>query len=214
MIIVEIHEKYRRPALEIVLTKLHAGGKFDDKAYRVSGGLHGVGVSVVNALSEFLEAEVYRNGRIYFQRYEKGIPVSKVKVKGETNKRGTSIRFFPDRSIFNSIEFDFDIISRRMRELAYLTRSLRISINDRRIGKKREYFYEGGIVSFVEDLNRNKEVIHPKPIYIYGKRDSIIIEVAIQYNSSYKETLLTFANNINTKEGGTHLIGFKSALNA
>ncbi|HDI79312.1 MAG TPA: DNA topoisomerase (ATP-hydrolyzing) subunit B, partial [Desulfobacteraceae bacterium] len=209
---VDIHETEKISALEVVMTRLHAGGKFDNKIYKVAGGLHGVGVSVVNALSEFLEAEVYRNGRIYFQRYEKGIPVSKVKVKGETNKRGTSIRFFPDRSIFNSIEFDFDIISRRMRELAYLTRSLRISINDRRIGKKREYFYEGGIVSFVEDLNRNKEVIHPKPIYIYGKRDSIIIEVAIQYNSSYKETLLTFANNINTKEGGTHLIGFKSAL--
>ena len=208
---VDLHETEKRPALEIVMTKLHAGGKFDNNVYKVAGGLHGVGVSVVNALSEFLEVEVYRDGKIYYQRYERGEPKTDLIIKGETDKTGTRIRFKPDKEIFETTRFDFEIISKRMRELAFLTKGIYIKVLDERTGKKKEFLYEGGIVSFVEYLNQNKDVLH-KPIYISGERNGIIVEVAIQYNSGYKETVFTYANNINTTEGGTHLIGFKSAL--
>ena len=194
------------------MTKLHAGGKFDNKSYKVSGGLHGVGVSVVNALSEFLEVEVFLDGKVHFQRYERGIVKTKLKVKGETKKRGTNILFRPDPEIFENIEFDFDYLSKRMRELSFLTKGVRIKISDERTGRKKDFIYEGGINSFVEYINKNKEVLHKKPIYISGEKNEVIMEVALQYNNSYKEKIFTFANNINTGEGGSHLIGFKSAI--
>ncbi len=209
---VDVHETEGIPALELVMTRLHAGGKFDNKTYTVSGGLHGVGVSVVNALSEFLEVEVYRNGKIYTQRFEHGQKVTELKILGETKRRGTRIHFRPDPSIFSDIHFDFEVLASRMRELSFLTRGVKIRISDERTGKKKEFIYEGGIRSFVEYLNRNREVIHPEPIYISGEKNKVIAEIAFQYNNSYKENIFTFANNINTKEGGTHLIGFKSAL--
>ncbi len=201
-----------RSAAEIVLTELHAGGKFEAKAYRVSGGLHGVGVSVVNALSEWLELEVKRNGKVYQQRYERGKPVVPFKEIGKAKRTGTKITFKPDPEIFETTEFNYDTLRQRLRELAFLNKGLKIVLEDERSGKKDEFFYKGGIVSFVEHLNKNKTTLHPKPIYIYGERDSIIVEIALQYNDGYAETIYTFANNINTREGGTHLIGFKSAL--
>jgi DNA gyrase subunit B len=209
---VDIHETEKVPALEVVMTRLHAGGKFDNKSYKVSGGLHGVGVSVVNALSEFLEAEVHRDGKVYFQRFERGEKKTALKVMGDTQKRGTRIHFRPDRKIFETIEFDFDILARRMRELAFLTKGVRIRIGDEQTGKKKEFLYEGGVKSFVEYLNKNRATLQPHPIYISGEKNSIIMEVAVQYNDSYNDIIFTFANNINTREGGTHLIGFKSAL--
>jgi DNA gyrase subunit B len=209
---VDMHKGANMPALEVVMTKLHAGGKFDRKSYKVSGGLHGVGVSVVNALSEYLEVEVYRNHQVYFQRYERGATKSALEIRGQADRTGTSIRFLPDPTIFELLDFDFDTIARRMRELSFLTKGLRIKIVDERTGKKRDFLYQGGILSFVEYLNTNKEVLHPKPIYITGDKNGVLIEAAFQYNNSYKENLFTFANNINTREGGTHLIGFKSAL--
>ena len=209
---VGMHRTEKIPALEVVMTRLHAGGKFDNKSYKVSGGLHGVGVSVVNALSEFLEAEVYLDGKVYFQRYERGVVKSDLKILRETGKRGTSILFKPDSEIFENTDFDFDTLAKRMRELSFLTKGVRIEISDERTGKKRNFIYEGGINSFVEYLNKNEEVIHDKPIYISGEKNDVIIEVAIQYNNSYKEKIFTFANNIKTGEGGSHLIGFKSAI--
>ncbi len=209
---VDIHETEGVPALEVVMTKLHAGGKFDNKAYKVSGGLHGVGVSVVNALSEFLVAEVWRDGKVYIQEYRRGEKVTDVKVVGETTKTGTKIHFRPDPEIFGQVRLDFEILAKRMRELAFLTKGVKIVISDERSGRKKEFLYEGGIVSFVEYLNKNRDVIHPKPIYISGKKNGIIMEIALQYNSSYKENIFSFANNINTKEGGTHLSGFRAAL--
>ena len=207
-----IHKTEKIPALEVVMTKLHAGGKFDNKSYKVSGGLHGVGVSVVNALSEFLEVDVYLNEKTYHQKYEKGLAKSTLKETRETKKRGTQILFKPDSTIFESIEFDFDTLAKRMRELAFLTKGVRIRISDERTGQKKEFLYEGGIKSFVEYLNKNKEVLHKKQIYFNGEKNNILMEVAMQYNNSYKEKLFTFANNINTSEGGSHLIGFKSAI--
>lgn len=209
---VDMHKSANMPALEVVMTKLHAGGKFDNKSYKVSGGLHGVGVSVVNALSEYLEVEVYRDGKIYFQRYERGKTKNELEIRGETERTGTRVDFLPDSTIFETLVLDFETLAKRMRELSFLTKGLRIKIADERSGKKRDFFYEGGIISFVEYLNKNKEVLHEKPIYISGERNGVVIEVALQYNNSYKENLFTFANNINTQEGGTHLIGFKSAL--
>jgi len=209
---VDMHKGANMPALEVVMTKLHAGGKFDNKSYKVSGGLHGVGVSVVNALSEYLEVEVYRNRKIYFQRYERGATKTELEIRGETEGTGTSIHFLPDSSIFEFLDFDFETLAMRMRELSFLTKGLRIKIVDERTGKKRDFLYEGGILSFVEYLNANKEVLHPKPIFINGEKNGVVIEAAFQYNTSYKENLFTFANNINTREGGSHLIGFKSAL--
>ncbi len=209
---VDMHKSANMPALEVVMTKLHAGGKFDNKSYKVSGGLHGVGVSVVNALSEYLKVEVYRDGKVYFQMYEKGETKNKLEIRGETERTGTRIDFLPDSTIFETLVFDFETLAKRMRELSFLTKGLRIKIADERSGKKRDFLYEGGIKSFVEYLNKNKEVLHKKPIYISGEKSGVLIEAAFQYNSSYKENLFTFANNINTQEGGTHLIGFKSAL--
>jgi DNA gyrase subunit B len=209
---VDKHKTEKMPALEVVMTKLHAGGKFDHKIYRVSGGLHGVGVSVVNALSEFLEVEVYRDGKIYIQRYEQGKPKTKLRVKGETKKKGTKVHFMPDRNIFEKVQFDFETLARRMRELAFLTQGVKIQISDERTGKKKDFMYEGGIKSFVEYLNKNREVLHKKPIFISGEKNDVLIDIALQYNNSYKETLFTFANNISTREGGTHLSGFRSAL--
>lgn len=209
---VEIHKTEKIPALEVVMTKLHAGGKFDNKSYKVSGGLHGVGVSVVNALSEYMEAEVYLNGKVHLQRYERGIVKTELKVIKETKKQGTKITFKPDKEIFESTEFDFEYLAKRMRELAFLTKGVRIRISDERTGRKKDFMYEGGIVSYVDYLNKNKEVLHKKPIYISGEKSDVIMEVALQYNNSYKEKIFTFANNINTGEGGSHLIGFKSAI--
>ncbi len=209
---VDMHESANMPALEVVMTKLHAGGKFDNKTYQVSGGLHGVGVSVVNALSSHLEVEVYRNKKKYYQRYERGETITPLEIRGETARTGTKIHFTPDSQVFETIVFDFETLARRMRELSFLTKGLRIKILDERTGKKKDFLYEGGLESFVEYLNKNKEVLHRKPIPISGEKNGVLVDIALQYNNSYKETLFTFANNINTKEGGSHLAGFKSAL--
>lgn len=210
---VEPHPVYKTSALEIVMTKLHAGGKFDNQSYKVSGGLHGVGVSVVNALSEELKVEVYRDGKVYTQSYVRGIPKSKVKVAGETKKNGTKVQFKPDRKIFDTGEYNFDTLSRRLRELAFLNGGIKIILRDDR-GKGREsiFQFKGGIVSFVQHLNENKTSVSKKPIYFQSVRELVDIEVAMEYIDTYNETVYTYANNINTKEGGTHLIGFKSAL--
>jgi DNA gyrase subunit B len=201
-----------RSATEIALTELHAGGKFESKAYRISGGLHGVGVSVVNALSEWLDVEIKQNGNVYQQHYERGIPPGPLTIVGKTRGRGTKITFKPDSEIFEILDFSWDILSQRLRELAFLNRGLKITLSEEKTEKEQIFLYSGGIVSFVEHLNKNKTLIHPKPIYIYGEKEDIIAEIALQYNDGYSETIYTFANNINTKEGGTHLIGFKSAL--
>ncbi len=201
-----------RTALEIVLTELHAGGKFESKAYKVSGGLHGVGLSVVNALSEWLEVEVKRDGKIVTQRYSRGIPVTKVEVVGQTDETGTKIRFKPDSEIFEVNEFLRGILAHRFKELSYLNKGLKITLHDERDGTVEDFIAGGGILSFVEDLNEGKRVINPKPIYVAGQKDGVIVEIAIQYNEGYSEEILTFVNNINTREGGTHLVGFKSAL--
>lgn len=207
------HPIYKKPALEIVLTKLHAGGKFDNKTYKVSGGLHGVGISVVNALSEKMTVKTYRDNKKYMQSYERGNPVGPVRVVGESKKRGTSVFFTPDREIFDSVEFNFDTLSKRLRELAFLNAGLRIVLrDDRGRGKEHVFQFKGGIVSFVQSLNENKTSITKKPIYFHTVRDNISLEVAIEYIDTYTETVYTYANNINTKEGGTHLSGFKSAL--
>jgi len=209
---VDIHKQEKLPALEVVMTKLHAGGKFDNKSYKVSGGLHGVGVSVVNALSEYLEVEVYLKGSVYHQRYERGITVSPLEIIGKTKRGGTSIHFRPDEEIFNDLDFSFDIICQRMRELAFLNTGLKINVYDDRKEKEKKFFYKGGIISFVEYLNQNQDVIHPKPIYISGEKNGVFIEVAFQYSQSYIQKIFSFANNINTREGGSHLVGLKAAL--
>lgn len=209
---VGIHPKIGKPAVEVALTMLHAGAKFDGKGYKVSGGLHGVGVSVVNALSDYLEVEIKRNGKVYRQRYERGKPVTELREVGETFERGTRITFKPDKEIFEDIRFDYDTLEHRLRELAFLNRGVRIILEDERENKKSNMHYEGGLVAFVKHLNRNREVIHKDPIYYEGSKDECIVEVAMQYNDGYVENIFTFANNINTHEGGTHLSGFKSAL--
>mgnify|MGYP000165099178 CR=1 FL=1 len=201
-----------RSAAEIVLTELHAGGKFEAKAYRVSGGLHGVGVSVVNALSEWLELEVRRNGRVYQQRFERGVPTGPLREVGTTRRRGTKVTFKPDPEVFETTELSYETLAQRLRELAFLNRGLRIRLADERTGRRQEFHYRGGIESFVEHLNRNKTPLHPKPIYISAERGGMLLELAMQYNDGYQETIYTFANNINTREGGTHLVGLKSAL--
>ncbi|HZV47930.1 MAG TPA: DNA topoisomerase (ATP-hydrolyzing) subunit B [Thermodesulfovibrionales bacterium] len=208
----EIHSEEGRSAAEVVLTELHAGGKFESKAYRISGGLHGVGVSVVNALSEWLDMEIKQNGTVFQQHYDRGAPAAPLAIVGKTKGRGTKITFRPDSEVFEILDFSWDILSQRLRELAFLNRGLNITLSDERTEKKQVFQYSGGIVSFVEHLNKNKTLIHPKPIYISGEKEDIIVEIALQYNDGYSETIYTFANNINTKEGGTHLIGFKSAL--
>jgi len=209
---VDIHKERNRPAAEIVLTVLHAGGKFDDKTYKVSGGLHGVGVSVVNALSERLDLEIYRDGKVYQQSYSRGNPITDLKVVGVTERRGTKITFKPDPQIFTVTEFSFDILAQRMRELAFLNSGIRIILNDEREDKRVEFKYDGGISSFVEYLNKNKTPIHKDVITISGQAEDIYVDIAMQYNDGYNENIFSFVNNINTVEGGTHLIGFKSAL--
>ena len=208
------HPVYKKSALELVMTFLHAGGKFDNKIYRVAGGLHGVGISVVNALSEWLEAKVARDNKIWGQRYKRGKPLTKVECIGETSspKNGTEISFKPDPEIFESIEFDWERVTRRLRELAFLNQGLNIEVEDERSGRKRTFAYEGGIRSFVKHLNRNREVLFDEPIYLQGEKDNVVLEAAIQYNQSFIQDIFAFVNDINTEEGGTHLSGFRSAL--
>jgi len=208
----EIMPKEGRPAAEVVLTKLHAGGKFDNDAYKVSGGLHGVGVSVVNALSEYLKLEIWRGGKVWVQEYERGTPTFDLKTIAQTDKRGTRVNFKPDAKIFETLEFSFETLSQRLRELAFLNKGLLITIEDERSEKRHDFHYMGGIISFVEHLNKNKTPLHDKVVYFHGLKDGIDLEIALQYNDGYQEQIFTFANNINTHEGGTHLIGFKAAL--
>ncbi|HML35569.1 MULTISPECIES: DNA topoisomerase (ATP-hydrolyzing) subunit B [Sporomusa] len=208
---VDMHET-GKPAVEVVLTILHAGGKFGGEGYKVSGGLHGVGVSVVNALSEWMEVEVKRNGKIHFIRFERGNTVQSLTVTGETEETGTKVSFKPDKEIFEELEYSFDTLKTRLRELAFLNKTLTIVLEDERNDEKKEFYYEGGIVSFVEHLNKSKDVVHAVPIYVNGSKDTTIAEIAIQYNDSYAENIHSFVNNINTQEGGTHLSGFKIAL--
>jgi DNA gyrase subunit B len=211
---VGIHPKMGIPTVEVVHTVLHAGGKFGGQAYSVSGGLHGVGASVVNALSEYLEVEVARDGHIYMQRYERGKAVTPLEIVGETERTGTKTTFKPDPEIFEEVVFDFDIMLNRYREMAFLNKGIRIILTDERPEEKIEknLYYEGGIVSFVEYINRNKEVLHRPPIYFEGSKDESIVEIAMQYNDTYIENIHTYANNIATTEGGTHLTGFKAAI--
>ena len=210
---VDIHEATGQPAVTIVLTKLHAGGKFGGSGYRVAGGLHGVGISVVNALSEWLEVEIRRDSRVFSQRFEKGIPVSDLKVIGKSVRTETKITFRPDPDIFEEINFNFDIIAHRLRELAFLNAGAKIDLKDEREPNKEvSYKYNGGIIEFAKHLNKNKDVLFKTPIYISGKKEDIEVEIALQYNDGYLENVLSFANNINTEEGGTHLAGFKAAI--
>jgi DNA gyrase subunit B len=208
----DIHPKVGKPAVEVALTMLHAGGKFNNDAYKVSGGLHGVGVSVVNALSERLEVIVKQRGKVFRQVYERGVPKTPLEVIGETEETGTIITFKPDKEIFEEIVFDYDILAQRLRELAFLNKGINIKLIDERDGKEEVFNYEGGLIAFVKYLNRNKEVLHEEPIYMEAKNTDYEVEVCMQYNDSYNENIYSFANNIDTKEGGTHLIGFKSAL--
>lgn len=209
---VKTHPKIGKSALEVALTMLHAGGKFHGSGYKVSGGLHGVGVSVVNALSRWMEVEVKREGGLFYQKYERGKPVTEVIRKGDATDTGTKITFMPDREIFQDITFSTDILTKRLREQAFLNKGIKIKLTDERTQESSEFYYEGGIMSFVEYLNRNKDVLHEEPIYMSGSRDNMEVEVALQYNDTYIEKVLTFANNINTQEGGTHLVGFRTAL--
>ncbi|MFH1460141.1 MAG: DNA topoisomerase (ATP-hydrolyzing) subunit B [Candidatus Omnitrophota bacterium] len=209
---VDMHKTQKKPAVEVVMTTLHAGGKFDHRVYKVSGGLHGVGVSVVNALSEWLEVEVRREGKIFHQKYEQGKTATKLKIIGKSKKTGTRVIFKPDREIFQITKFSFDILSNRLRELAFLNKGLNIKIVDERNEKEAIFCFNGGIASFVEHLNKNKNPLFKKVVYFEKKKDDIEVEIALQYNDGYAETVYSFANNINTIEGGTHLSGFKSAL--
>ncbi|HDX9587359.1 TPA: DNA topoisomerase (ATP-hydrolyzing) subunit B [Bacillus pseudomycoides] len=208
------HEKMGRPAVEVIMTVLHAGGKFGGGGYKVSGGLHGVGASVVNALSTELEVFVHRDGQIHYQKYERGIPVADLKVIGDTDHTGTVTRFKPDAEIFTeTTEYEFDTLATRLRELAFLNRNIKLTIEDKREHKqKKEFHYEGGIKSYVEHLNRSKEPIHEEPVYVEGSKDGIQVEVALQYNEGYTTNIYSFTNNIHTYEGGTHEVGFKTAL--
>ena len=208
----DFHEQAQTSAAEVVMTVLHAGGKFDNDSYKVSGGLHGVGVSVVNALSARLDLEIWRGGGVYQQSYERGKPVTEFRQTGTTKRRGTKITFLPDSEVFESLEFSYDTIAARLRELSFLNRGLEIVLEDLRSDRREEFKYEGGISSFIEYLNKNKNVLHPKPIYFETQKEDVIVEVSMQYNDGYSETIFSFANNINTHEGGTHLSGFKSAL--
>ncbi|MFC4077222.1 DNA topoisomerase (ATP-hydrolyzing) subunit B [Salinithrix halophila] len=211
---VGIHSKMGRPAVEVVMTVLHAGGKFNSEGYKFSGGLHGVGISVVNALSEWLEVEVKREGKIHRQRYVRGIPQADLEVVGNTDETGTMITFKPDPEIFTeTTDYDFETLDKRVQEMAFLNRGIRLSLIDERgEGKSREYKYDGGIQSFVEHLNKNRESLHEPPIFFEGEKDDIIVQIALQYNDSYSSNLYSYANNIHTHEGGTHEAGFKSAL--
>ena len=216
---VGMHEKLKKSALEVVMTVLHAGGKFDKNSYKVSGGLHGVGVSCVNALSSYLKAEVHREGKIFVQEYSDGIPINAVKEVGSSDKTGTTIKFSPDSEIFDEVEYKYEVLSNRLRELAYLNSGLRLSLTDERDkqadGKFRfqEYYSEGGLEEFVEFLDSGKQSIISKPIHVIGKEDDVEVEVAMQYNSTFKESIFSFVNNINTREGGSHVNGFRRAVN-
>ena len=208
----DFHAAENKSGVEVVMTMLHAGGKFDKKAYQVSGGLHGVGASVVNALSEWCTVEVWQKGNVHLQRYARGVPETGLEVIGDTDQTGTIIEFKPDADIFETVEFSFEFIAVRLRELAFLTKGVEINIQDERSGEVDCYLYEGGVQEFVRFLNEGRSVLHPDPIYLQGERDEVVVEVALQYNDSYQETLFTYANNIKTDEGGTHLVGFRSAL--
>src|SRR5436190_2188329 len=208
---VDLHES-GKSAAEVVLTVLHAGGKFDNDSYKVSGGLHGVGVSVVNALSETLDVEIWRNGQVYQQTYERGTPARPLEITGTTKRRGTKVTFKPDAQIFETTVFSFDTLAQRLRELAFLNGGILITLDDERDGKSHKFRYEGGIVSFVQHLNTNKVAVNEKPIFMHGEKEGIEAEIALQWNDSYAETIYSFANNINTHEGGTHLSGFRSAM--
>ena len=209
---VDIHPGEQKPAVEVIMTVLHAGGKFDKNSYKVSGGLHGVGASVVNALSKWCTVEISRNGKIYSQSYERGIATEKVKEIGKSDKTGTKISFFPDDEIFKHIHFKFEILSNRLRELAFLNRNLKITLHDKRNDKKDYYQYKGGLSEFVEFLDEARTPVNKEPIYFEGEREGVPVEIAMQYNTTYTENILTYCNNVNTIEGGTHLSGFKSAL--
>jgi DNA gyrase subunit B len=210
---VDMHPSEGVSAAEVVMTRLHAGGKFEKGSYTVSGGLHGVGVSVVNALSEWLEVEIRRDGKVYYQKYLRGVPEKPLATIGETDKTGTTVKFLPDKVVFDEVEFRLDILASRLRELAFLNRGVRVTLEDEREGGKRqEFFYEGGIVSFVEHLSRSKIPINTNVIYLLGERSNVEIEIAMQWNDGYTENVFSFANNINTIEGGTHLSGFRAAL--
>jgi len=209
---VDFHAGERKSAAEVVMTKLHAGGKFDSNSYKVSGGLHGVGVSCVNALSEELELEIWRDAKVYQQSYRRGKPLEKLQETGHTDRRGTKITFKPDSTIFETTEFNFDTLSQRLRELSFLNKGVLITITDERTEKNHQFQYSGGISEFVKHLNKNKSVLHDPPIYFEAQKDSLILEIAIQYNDTYTENVFSFANNINTVDGGSHLSGFRSAL--
>ena len=209
---VDIHPEKGRPAVEVVLTTLHAGGKFDSSIYKVSGGLHGVGVSVVNALSQWLEVEVRREGKVYYQRYERGVPVTDLQIIGNTTKRGTKISFYPDPEIFETVNFSYDTLASRLRELAFLNKGVRLVLRDERTEKEEEFYYEGGLVSFVQYLNEGKSPLYNQVFYTEKREGDIIVEIAFQHNTGYQETVYSFANNIRTVEGGTHLSGFRAGL--
>jgi DNA gyrase subunit B len=209
---VDIHRESGKSAAEVVLTVLHAGGKFEHSAYKVSGGLHGVGISVVNALSEWLEVEIRRGGKEWTQRYEHGVPTAPLTATGTTKKTGTIVRFKPDAKIFEDTAFSFDTLSNRLRELAFLNRGLKIVIEDERDGRAHTFLYKGGIIEFIKHLNQNKTPLHPKVLFFEGRKGDIEVEAALQYNDGYQESVFSFANNINTREGGTHLTGFRAAL--
>lgn len=210
---VDLHPTHKVSALEVVMTKLHAGGKFDNEAYKVSGGLHGVGISVVNALSKELTAEVHKEGKRYIQSYKRGLPTGKVKMAGPTKQTGTRVVFTPDDQIFETVDFNFDTLSKRLRELAFLNAGVKITLRDeRKKGKEHLFQFKGGIVSFVQHLNESKTPIIKKPIYFRTTRGKVDVEIALEYIDSYSETVFTYANNINTREGGTHMVGFKSGL--
>jgi len=209
---VDMHKTEGVSAAEVALTKLHAGAKFSNDSYKISGGLHGVGVSVVNALSVSLDLEVKRDGGVYTQSYVRGVPTAPLEKVGRTQRRGTTITFKPDDEIFEETEFGYDILANRLRELAFLNSGVRITLIDERVDRQNEFFYKGGIIEFVEYINRNKKVLHKNPVFIAGSREDCLVEVALQYNDSYAENIFSFANSINTTEGGTHLVGFRSAL--
>ena len=196
-----IHKKEGIPAVEVVMTKLHAGGKFDNQSYKVAGGLHGVGVSVVNALSEFLEVEIRKDGKVYKQRYERGKTKTALETEGNTSRRGTRVIFRPDPLIFKDIDFSYELLVKRLRELAFLAKGVRITIEDERFNRRQQFYYEGGIVSFVQHINKNKNTVHPEVIYLAAERDDVSVEIALQYNDTYSEQIYSFANNINTREG-------------
>jgi DNA gyrase subunit B len=209
---VDKHPTQKKPAVEVVMTMLHAGGKFDKSSYKVSGGLHGVGVSVVNALSEWLEVEVIRESKKYFQRYRRGVPEAALKVMGKSKGSGTRVTFLADKEIFNEVEFNFDMLSQRLKELAFLNPGLKINVSQEETGKVQSFKYEGGIVTFVKFLNENRNPIHKHPIFVSKEKDDVLVEISLQYTDSYVENVFSYANNIGTIEGGSHLSGFRTAL--